>query len=430
MEKLIDRPDYLKKLDIMRQHKDLVKILTGVRRCGKSKIFTLFQNHLRRLGVRDDQIININLEDTVQTNQIGLTLNDKKLLCSYQTLLDYVLKLMPTDKDVYIFIDEVQLLEDWQLVANALRLRENADVYLTGSNAYMFSGDLANSFGGRYIEIKVQPFSFKEYCSAFPENKDIHRLYEDYIRESGFPQTLSFNANKDIIDAYLKDTVYLNTVQKDIVKRFNVADTGKLDAVVKYIFANIGSETSLKGIENGLKAGGASVSAPTIDLYIKGLLDSYLVYKCGRYDIKGKQYLNGNSKYYVADIGLRTVLLGRSDTDLGHMLENIVYLELIRRGYTVSTGCVKTKFITENGVRKRKNIEVDFIAKKADQVEYYQVALYALEPETLKRELQSLKEIEDNFPKFILSMDYGSGNTDGIKRVNVLDWLLAQSDEA
>lgn len=430
MEKLIDRPDYLKKLDIMRQHKDLVKILTGVRRCGKSKIFTLFQNHLRRLGVRDDQIININLEDTVQTNQIGLTLNDKKLLCSYQTLLDYVLKLIPTDKDVYIFIDEVQLLEDWQLVANALRLRENADVYLTGSNAYMFSGDLANSFGGRYIEIKVQPFSFKEYCSAFPENKDIHRLYEDYIRESGFPQTLSFNANKDIIDAYLKDTVYLNTVQKDIVKRFNVADTGKLDAVVKYIFANIGSETSLKGIENGLKAGGASVSAPTIDLYIKGLLDSYLVYKCGRYDIKGKQYLNGNSKYYVADIGLRTVLLGRSDTDLGHMLENIVYLELIRRGYTVSTGCVKTKFITENGVRKRKNIEVDFIAKKADQVEYYQVALYALEPETLKRELQSLKEIEDNFPKFILSMDYGSGNTDGIKRVNVLDWLLAQSDEA
>ena len=430
MEKLIDRPDYLKKLDIMRQHKDLVKILTGVRRCGKSKIFTLFQNHLRRLGVWDDQIININLEDTVQTNQIGLTLNDKKLLCSYQTLLDYVLKLMPTDKDVYIFIDEVQLLEDWQLVANALRLRENAEVYLTGSNAYMFSGDLANSFGGRYIEIKVQPFSFKEYCSAFPENKDIHRLYEDYIRESGFPQTLSFNANKDIIDAYLKDTVYLNTVQKDIVKRFNVADTGKLDAVVKYIFANIGSETSLKGIENGLKAGGASVSAPTIDLYIKGLLDSYLVYKCGRYDIKGKQYLNGNSKYYVADIGLRTVLLGRSDTDLGHMLENIVYLELIRRGYTVSTGCVKTKFITENGVRKRKNIEVDFIAKKADQVEYYQVALYALEPETLKRELQSLKEIEDNFPKFILSMDYGSGNTDGIKRVNVLDWLLAQSDEA
>ena len=430
MEKLIDRPDYLKKLDIMKQHNDLVKILTGVRRCGKSKIFTLFQNHLLRLGVRNDQIINVNLEDTVQTNQIGLTLNDRKLLCSYQTLLDYILKRMPTDKAAYIFIDEVQLLEDWQLVANALRLRENADVYLTGSNAYMFSSDLANSFGGRYIEIKVQPFSFKEYCSAFPENKDIHRLYEDYIRESGFPQTLSFNANKDIIDAYLKDTVYLNTVQKDIVKRFNVANTYKLDAVVKYIFANIGSETSVKGIENGLKAGGASVSAPTIDLYIKGLLDSYLVYKCGRYDIRGKQYLNGNSKYYVADIGLRTVLLGRADTDLGHMLENIVYLELIRRGYTVSTGCVKTKFVTENGIRTRKNIEVDFIAKKADKVEYYQVALYALEPETLKRELQSLKEIEDNFPKFILSMDYGSGNTDGIKRINILDWLLAQSDEA
>ena len=225
-------------------------------------------------------------------------------------------------------------------------------------------------------------------------------------------------SDRQHISDYLRDTVYLNTVQKDIVKRFNIADTNKLDAVVKYMFDNIGNETSVRSIERGLSAGGHKISVPTIDRIIEGLLDSFLMYKCDRYDIKGKQYLDSNSKYYVADIGLRTALLGIKDMDAGHILENVVYLELIRRGYEVSVGKIH---------KGSKLVEVDFVAKKSGGiVEYYQVALNVLGSELLERELAPLEAIEDNYPKFLLTMDYGSGENNGIKRLNVLDWLLGQ----
>lgn len=240
-------------------------------------------------------------------------------------------------------------------------------------------------------------------------------IYSRYIKESGFPQTLKLY-DKQLISDYLLDTVYLNTIQKDVVKRFNIADTNKLDAVVKYLFDNIGCETSVRNISKNLEASGRKISVPTIDTYIQGLLDSFLMYKCDRYDIKGKQYLDSNAKYYVADIGLRTALLGIKDMDAGHILENVVYLELIRRGYEVSVGKL---------VKGGKNIEVDFVAKKSGGlVEYYQVALNVLEPQILQRELASLAAIDDNYPKFLLSMDYGSGENNGIKRLNVFDWLL------
>lgn len=219
-----------------------------------------------------------------------------------------------------------------------------------------------------------------------------------------------------MINDYLHDTVYMNTLQKDIVRRFNIADSNKLDSVVRYMFDNIGNETSLRSIERGLKAAGYNVSAPSIDVYLKGLLDSYLLYKCERYDIKGKKYLDSNAKYYAVDVGLRTALLGQKNVNAGHILENIVYLELLRRGYKVSVGKVCSA---------GKNLEVDFVTQKAGgQVEYYQVALYALEPTTLQRELAPLEAIDDNYPKFILSLDFGSGETKGIKRLNVIDWLL------
>lgn len=432
-EKLIDRPEYMRQLKAWQDQNDLIKIVTGVRRCGKSKLLELFQMRLQSDKIADDsQIVSVNLEDLIQTRKIGLTEDTEHFLVGYEKLLDYILARLNPKKMNFVFIDEVQLLRDWQKVANALRLQKNVDVYLTGSNAYMFSSDLANSLGGRYVEIKMQPLSFLEYYMAyrlmaegtlrtpkdFLEFGDFQATYEHYIRESGFPQTLKMLYDRQHISDYLRDTVYLNTVQKDIVKRFNLSDVNKLDAVVKYMFDNIGNETSVRSIERGLSTGGHKISVPTIDKILEGLLDSFLMYKCDRYDIKGKQYLDSNSKYYVADIGLRTALLGIKDMDAGHILENVVYLELIRRGYEVSVGKVH---------KGSKLVEVDFVAKKSSGiVEYYQVAQNVLGSDTLERELAPLEAIEDNYPKFILSMDYGTGENNGIKRLNVLDWLLGQ----
>ena len=414
-EKLINRPEYIKKLNQWKNHEDLVKIITGVRRCGKSKLFVLFQNELlKEDAINENQIASINLEDIITTRKIGLKYNNKNILVGYEKLLDYILSKLQENKMNYVFIDEIQLLENWQNVANALRLQPNIDVYLTGSNAYMFSGDLANSFGGRYIEIKMQPFSFAEFYNSLPKEtqaKPLQEIYLKYIKESGFPQTIKFNSDMELINDYLLNTVYLNTVQKDIIQRYNISNTNKLDSVIRYMFDNIGNGTSLRNIERELKSFGYSVSAPTIDTYLKGLLDSYLLYKCDQYDIKGKRILNTNSKYYVADIGLRNAILNNSDRDFGHILENVVYLELIRRGYKVNVG-------------KYYKAEVDFVATKNNTVEYYQVALNVLNTDTLERELASLEKIKNNYPKFLLTTDLGEGENNGIKRINVFDWLL------
>lgn len=417
-EKLIDRPEYIKKLNQWKNQEDLVKIITGVRRCGKSKLFVLFQNELLKDdAINENQIVSINLEDIITTRKIGLEYNNKNFLVGYEKLLDYILSKLQENKMNYVFIDEIQLLENWQNVANTLRLQSNIDIYLTGSNAYMFSGDLANSFGGRYIEIKMQPFSFAEFYNSLSKDTQalpLQEIYLKYIKESGFPQTIKFNSDMELINDYLLNTVYLNTVQKDIVQRYNISNTNKLDSVIRYMFDNIGNETSLRNIERGLKSFGYSVSAPTIDTYLKGLLDSYLLYKCDKYDIKGKRILTTNSKYYVADIGLRNAILNNSDRDFGHILENIVYLELIRRGYKVNVG-------------KCYNTEVDFVATKNNTVEYYQVALNVLNDDTLERELASLEKIKNNYPKFLLTTDLGEGVNEGIRRINVLDWLIGKN---
>ena len=417
-EKLIDRPEYIKKLNQWKNQEDLVKIITGVRRCGKSKLFVLFQNELLKDdAINENQIVSINLEDIITTRKIGLEYNNKNFLVGYEKLLDYILAKLQENKMNYVFIDEIQLLENWQNVANTLRLQSNIDIYLTGSNAYMFSGDLANSFGGRYIEIKMQPFSFAEFYNSLSKDTQalpLQEIYLKYIKESGFPQTIKFNSDMELINDYLLNTVYLNTVQKDIVQRYNISNTNKLDSVIRYMFDNIGNETSLRNIERGLKSFGYSVSAPTIDTYLKGLLDSYLLYKCDQYDIKGKRILTTNSKYYVADIGLRNAILNNSDRDFGHILENIVYLELIRRGYKVNVG-------------KCYNTEVDFVATKNNTVEYYQVALNVLNDDTLESELASLEKIKNNYPKFLLTTDLGEGVNEGIRRINVLDWLIGKN---
>ena len=398
---LIDRPEYLEKLKMWLEYADLVKIVTGVRRCGKSTLLTLLQNHLLANGVEKNQI---------QEFQFELSENEEFL--DRKKLHSHILKNLNPKKMNYVFLDEIQYVNEWQKTVNSLRMRPNIDLYLTGSNAYMFSGELATLLGGRYVEIKMLPLSFKEYVSGSNVSSDnLQQTYERYIRESGFPQTVAFSGNRQLISDYLINTVYQNTIQKDIVKRFKLKDPVRLDNVVRYMFDNIGNETSLRGIERGLKADGISISPTTIDIYVKGLLDSYLMHKCDRYDIKGKKILQLNSKYYVADVGLRTALFGRADRDFGYMLENVVYLELLRRGYQVSVG-------------KIKDVEVDFVAVKPEgEVEYYQVALTALDPATLQRELASLEEIQDNYPKFLLTMDYGSSINNGIKRLNALEWL-------
>lgn len=443
-EMLIGRPEYIAKLKNWLGQIDLVKIVTGVRRCGKSKLLDLFKLDLLHSGTtKENHIISINLEDPVQTSKIGLKLNADGFLEDYQTLLDYILSNTKDDKIYYVFIDEIQLLKNWQTVANGLRLRNNIDLYLTGSNAYMFSSDIANFFGGRYVEIKMQPLSFKEYFEFFiiknaPNVNDteqmkkvyqISEIYNNYIHESGFPQVqhlIHRDIDKRIIKDYLIDTVFQNTIQKDIVKRFSIANDTKLDNVIRYMFDNIGRETSLRGIERGLKANGYNVSAPTIDIYIKGLLDSFLMYKCDRYDIKGKQRLGGDSKYYVVDAGLRYALFGDKDTDTGHILENVVYLELIRRGYNVSVGKIQIQTKNDEGKSERKTVEVDFVATKpGGQTEYYQVAWSVMNNEdVMKREYASLKQIKDNYPKYLLTMDLGESEQNGIKRLNVLTWLL------
>ena len=427
MNKLVFRPYYIEKLNKLKVSSDLVKIITGIRRCGKSKLLEMFQNELlTKDKVLKKQIISINLEEPEDVRITGLKYNDKNLLINYETLLDYIYSKLQSKKMNYVFIDEIQLIENWQRVANGLRLKKNVDLYITGSNAYMFSSDLANTFGGRYIEIKMQPYSFKEYVSAM-EKQDKNNLeytFQKYIKESGFPQTVNAFWDRQMINDYLMDVVYNNIVQKDIIKRFKLENSENLNRVTYYLFDNIGNEILNTNIINSLKSAGHKISAKTIDTYIKGLTESYLLYECKRYDIKGKQFLNNNSKYYVADIGLRTALLGKEDTDIGHILENIVYLELLNRGYKVSVGKI-SKIIKKNGKSERKTIEIDFVATKAGgTVEYYQVALYALEEKTLKRELASLEEIDDNYPKFLLSMDFDEGQTKGIKRINILNWLI------
>lgn len=421
------REVYSDKLESLSGKTDIIKIITGVRRCGKSSLLSYFKSSLE---TKTNNIISINLEDLLQVREIGLIYNDKNFLVDYNKMLDFILKKINKNKINYLIIDEVQLLEGWEKIVNTLRLQGNIDIYLTGSNAYMFSSDIANALGGRYIEIKMLPYSFKEYYIAYNEttkfislNKedylnrnDSFSLYKKYITESSFPQTVSFLGNRQLINDYLNDTIYTSTLQKDIIKRYNISNVDKLDALTRFLFDNIGNETSIRGIEKSLKNTPQNLSAMTITNYLNGLLDSYLLYKCDRFDIKGKQILtNTNSKYYMVDLGLRSALLGYKEGDHGRILENIVYLELLRRGYKVYVG----------RINNRSNIEVDFVAQKEGLTEYYQVAFYTYNSkETLERELRSLNSIDDNYPKYLLTMDEDDGNIKGIKRLNVLDWLF------
>ncbi|MBU9745623.1 ATP-binding protein [Lachnospiraceae bacterium ASD3451] len=397
---MISRNEYLDNLINLRD-KQLIKVITGIRRCGKSTLFELYQEYLLRNSVESEQIISINLEDGDYAD-----IDDSKSL--YNLVKTHLLP----DKMNYIFLDEVQRVSEFQKAVDSLFIKKNCDVYITGSNAYLLSGELATLLSGRYIEIKMLPLSFKEYVSAFPEDRNIDRLYQNYIHNSSFPYTLELSRQKDIRQ-YLEG-IFNSIILKDIVARRRFPDIAMLQSVVRFMFDNIGNLCSTKKIADTMTSAGRKITVHTVESYLTALTDSFIFYRIGRYDIKGKQYLKTGDKYYAADIGLRYIVLGSKKADQGHILENVVYLELLRRGYEVYIG-------------KVGNSEVDFIALGDEGEEYYQVAYTVIDADgkTLERELKPLESIRDHNPKYLLTMDLGPVvSHNGIKQMNVLDWLL------
>lgn len=405
MQKIIERPLYLEQLAAFKDTQ-IIKVVTGIRRCGKSTLFDLYCDYLRLNGVNEEQIIRINLEDP----DLGDIDDDQKL---YQKIKE----MLSGAEMNYIFIDEVQNVPQFQKAVNGLFIKKNCDVYITGSNAYLLSGELATLLSGRYVEIKMLPLSYKEYVSAFPDRTDLMIKYRDYIQNGSFPYILNLKRRQDI-RTYLEG-IYTTVVLKDIVARKRISDVDVLEDVISYMFDNIGNLCSANKIANTLTSSGRKISAHTVESFLTALTDSYVLYRARRYDVKGKQLLVTGSKYYLSDIGLRYYLLGTRRADQGHILENVVYLELLRRGYEVYVG-------------KVDRVEVDFIAINEEGESYYQVA-WTLMGEgndsegksILERELYPLDRIRDHNPKYLLTMDFVPVTShNGIKQINVLDWLL------
>ena len=408
----IKREEYL---SVLRNFKDkqIIKVITGIRRCGKSTLLELFQNYLKEIGIKDEQIISINFENAEYED-----LQDRKKL--YQYLKDKLIK----DKKTYIFLDEIQNVPEFEKTVDSLFINKDVDLYITGSNAYLLSSELATLLTGRYVEIKMLPLSFKEYLSAFEDKTDISKKFRNYLRYSSFPQAIElYNANPDNIDMFL-DGIYNTVLFKDVMQRKGITDKNILERVTKYLYDNIGNRTSMKNISDNLKGMDKNISYNTVSNYIDALIDSYIIYKVNRYDVKGKEFLKTQEKYYAIDIGLRYYMLGQSSgRDMGHILENIVYLELLRRGYKVYIG-------------KIDDLEIDFVAKNSENTIYYQVALTTREENVtdkeksiMQRELAPLKRINDNYPKYILTLDDDlDADFDGIKKINVIDWLLEEKN--
>ena len=404
--KNIERKEYLDFL-IRSKDKQIIKVISGVRRCGKSTLFGLYRDYLLENGVLSEQIIAINFEDL-----------DFEEYTDYKKLYSYIKERLIEDKKNYIFLDEIQHVEHFEKAVDSLFIKSNTDIYITGSNAYFMSGELATVLSGRYVELKMLPLSFKEFCKGL-ENFNLPPMttlqkYNKYLVESSFPYTLELEGNKKNIKEYLEG-IYNSIILKDVITRVKVGNPLLLESVIKFLFGNIGSLLSSSKIANTLTSLGRKTDYKTIEKYIKGLTDSLILYEVKRYDVRGKQLLANLSKYYVVDIGLRQLLLTNKSSDMGHILENIVYLELLRRGYEVYVGQLKDK-------------EVDFVAINNEEINYYQVSLTVLDENTLARELRPLQEITDNYAKYLITLDeiLPNSNYDGIKRVNAIEWLLEE----
>lgn len=396
---LIQRPEYLNFL-IEWKEQQIIKVITGIRRCGKSTMFDLFREYLIAQGVSEEQIISLNFEET-----------ENEELCNYKSMYHYVKSRMVEGKMNYIFLDEIQKVSEYEKAVDSLFVKRNADVYITGSNAYFMSGELATLLSGRYVELKMLPLSFSEYVSAFEKTMSKEELYKKYTYNSSFPYAAGL-ANRRNIYAYL-DGLYNTVVLNDIVERKKVQDPLMLKSVIKFMFDNIGNTCTAKKIADTMTSAGRKISNHTVENYLEGLTESLLMYRVGRYDIKGKQHLQLFDKYYLADVGLRYYLLGTENVDQGHILENVVYLELLRRGYRVYIG-------------KVGNAEVDFVAQDFEgNQEYYQVSWTVRDEKTLERELAPLESIADHNLKILLTMDNDPPvSYNGIRQKYVLEWLL------
>ncbi|MFV0636985.1 ATP-binding protein [Mitsuokella sp. WILCCON 0060] len=400
--KLLERKEYM---SFLQRHKDrhIIKVVSGVRRCGKSKLFELFQNDLLEQGVSKENIISINFED--------LAFED---LQEYHALYQYVTAHMQPTGMNYIFLDEIQHVPHFEKAVDSLFIKDNTDVYITGSNAYFMSGELATLLSGRYVELKMLPLSFKEYYEAsnLSANHTLREIYERYITESSFPYTLQLEGRQQDIHEYLTG-LYNTVLLKDVIGRLHISDVKMLESIVKYLFANVGSLLSIRKIAASMTSAGRKIDSKTVEKYLTGLQDSLLVYQADRFDIRGKELLKINPKYYVVDAALRYLKVGRHGQDTGHILENTVYLELLRRGYEVYVGSMTGG-------------EVDFVTKNEQGLAYYQISESTLQPEVMERELKPLQRIRDNYPKFLLTLDEieSAADYNGICKQNVLQWLL------
>lgn len=396
---MIERIEYIKILDKWRD-KQVIKVVTGIRRCGKSSLLKMFSKKLLDEGIAQEQVQEINFENL-----------DNEPLLDYKALYAHVKKRLCADKKNYLFFDEIQMVDNFQKVIDSLFLLDNVDIYVTGSNAYLLSGEIATLLTGRYIQINLFPLSFKEFVQALPTHINVERAYRQYIELSSFPYVLQLDQNREMTHEYLLG-LYNTIVLKDVVSRRKITDVMMLQSIVRFLADNIGNVSVIKRISDTLTSQGRKIASHTVENYISALVDSYIFYPIQRYDAKGKQLLKSGQKLYLADVGLRQVINGTKGGDMGHVLENVVYLELARRGGEIYVG-------------KVGNAEIDFIVINGEEKAYYQVSLSVRNEETMQRELSPLLSIADNFPKYLLTMDNDPVTYhNGIKQQYVLDWLL------
>ena len=400
---MINRPKYLEQLRYWKE-RDVIKVVTGVRRCGKSTVLKLFRQELQQSGVPAENIIALNLEDFE-----GIDIVD------YRQLLKYFMdRLQPVGMN-YLFIDEIQQVAGFEKAVDALYVKDNCDVYITGSNSNMLSGELATLLSGRYVKIKMQPLSFAEYVAAYPQQSP-ERLYMQYLQKGSFPYVTNID-EQVYVNQYLSgifDTIML----KDIMARKKCPDQILLKKIARFLFDNIGNPCSTKKIADTLTSMGTKTTVPTVEKYLSALQESFLFYHAERYDVKGKEYLKTGGKYYAVDMGLRRMVLGDKSPDMGHVLENIIYLELKRRWDEVYVG-------------KAGDSEIDFVAMQNGERCYYQVAYTVMDNDgkTLKRELAPLKSVKDYYQRYLLTMDLVPPvSHEGIKQVYALDWLAGNSE--
>ena len=401
---MLKRNEYIEKI-VPFIDKDVIKVLTGIRRSGKSVMLKLLMEELKNRGINQNQFIYINFENLKYRN-----------LKNYERLYDFILnKVDDKYKSYYIFLDEIQEVEEWERCVNSLRVDEELrfDIYITGSNAKLLSGELSTYLAGRYIEFIVYPFSFKEFFEIIQEKNQeikVKEAFQKYVKFGGMPFLHNLDYNYEASMQYLQD-LHASIILKDITQRNNIRDTDLLERIINYVIMNIGNTFSATSISKFFKSENRKVAIETILNYIKACEEAFLVYRVARNDLLGKKILNVNEKYYIADHGIREAIMENNQKNINQVLENIVYFEMLRRGYNIKIG-------------KVDNLEVDFVCKKNDKTIYIQVSYLLASEDTKEREFSVLENIKDNYPKYVLSMDEFDMSRNGIKHLNLIEFLV------